>query len=197
MKCTNFQVAEEAEPVDNPFEGKEPEMFEPMFIPSPPDRITNLTKMASAKGQHDLDAAEVVAEEAREVPYYLPPQPPPANGAGAPLSYGQVIATYDPKEGEVVPAGVLPMNVEITSRGSDRLRSLPQFGPFKGEHPPPVPSVVNVEDIPQLRPKRSPHHEPGHEGNEHDHHHSEHKNDATRNLATFVGFITFLTIIFF
>lgn len=175
-------------------------MFEPMFIPSPPDRITNLTKMGSGKVQHNVDAAEAASEEAGEVPYYLPPQPPPANGAspGAPVSYSQILVTYDPKDGEVVPAGVLPMNVELTSRGIDRLRSLPQFGPFKGEQSPPESNNDNVKDAPQLRTKRSPHHEPGHEGHDHDHHHHiEHKNGATRRVANFLGFITLLTIILY
>nr|CAD7445311.1 unnamed protein product [Timema bartmani] len=210
---------------DNPFEGQKSELFEPMFIPSPPDRIIgnqtvvkkpgalseDLTPPAVIQGKpsrpydvsgrthpdmrrplypnkktsnfhhpprgvdfrHQQSRDETPMAEERmdayyhnsrrgvfedETPmaaermetYYLPPQY--SAPRRAPIPPGAIV-TYD---GKPVVDGSLsspPNAPSAPHRGGSLalVRGTPQFGPFLGEVPPPVPDVVRPESIPQLR----------------------------------------------
>nr|CAD7590122.1 unnamed protein product [Timema genevievae] len=210
---------------DNPFEGQKSELFEPMFIPSPPDRIIGNQTVVKKPGalSEDLTPPAVIqrkpsrpydvsgrthpdmrrplypnkktsnfhhpprgvdfrhqqsrdetpmAEERMdayyhnsrrgvfedETPmaaermetYYLPPQYSPPRRAPIPPG---VIVTYD---GKPVVDGSLsspPNAPSAPHRGGSLalVQGTPQFGPFLGEVPPPVPDVVRPESIPQLR----------------------------------------------
>ncbi|XP_049956274.1 protein Skeletor, isoforms D/E-like [Schistocerca serialis cubense] len=223
---------------ENPFKGQRPELFEPMFIPSPPDRIinsntsnVNLKKPVSLpddlippaasihhrnsgqplrspphlfanrprpgnvrrplypnnnagtfrvpprgnvpsfrhqqKSEESQDETPMAAE--RLDTYYLPPveykassvrnhQPSISPSIDATIAPGTVV-TYDGKS--VVdaslassisnPPGESSSNYRSPSGTAALIRELPQFGPFRGEIPPPVPAVVQTENIPQLR----------------------------------------------
>nr|QUP51775.1 knickkopf 3 [Locusta migratoria] len=223
---------------ENPFRGQRPELFEPMFIPSPPDRIinsnasnVNLKKPVSLpddlippaasihhrnsgqplrnpphifgnrprpgnirrplypnnnvggfrapprgnvpsfrhqqKSEETQDETPMAAE--RLDTYYLPPveykagsvrnhQPSISPSVDATIAPGTVV-TYDGKS--VVdaslassisnPPGDSSSNYRSPSGTAALIRELPQFGPFRGEIPPPVPAVVQTENIPQLR----------------------------------------------
>ncbi|XP_068084801.1 protein Skeletor, isoforms D/E-like [Anabrus simplex] len=224
---------EKEERKDNPFEGQQPESFEPMFIPSPPDRIVgqqNGSKLANKKSgviaeglippaaslnhRNSIQTSRVpgqplarprpgavrrpaysdnvppafrvpiragspsfrhkqIADDAQdETPmaaermdtYYLPPadysldeqQGNPPN-VEAQIPPGAVI-TYD---GKPVVDVSLASSISDPSMGStsfqspsgtaDLIKGTPQFGPYRGEVPPPVPSVVRPESIPQLQ----------------------------------------------
>lgn len=177
------------------------QMFEPMFIPSPPDSVhkhikkptgyeleTNLQKKknyyrkpirqsmiiirhrpvtASFRSQQDDTQDETAMAAERMDTYYLPPSGPVY---GLSQNGGQVevptnnddgiatIVTYDGKpvsDSDLVPP-VPNMQAQkfgnYNSKGSsDLLKNTPQFGPYRGEIPPPVPEDVKPENIPQLQ----------------------------------------------
>jgi hypothetical protein len=134
------------------------EMFEPMFIPSPLDSnqkhskkpTTEPVKKVSRKPPRRVivvrrptyqeeDEDELMDEAAQESAdsFYVAPRK------------RTTLLTYDgkPVTGADVPA--VPPPPRTPSRGSAVLQSGPQFGPFRGEKPPPVPTTVS-DDIPQL-----------------------------------------------
>ncbi|GLH12658.1 Protein Skeletor, isoforms B/C [Gryllus bimaculatus] len=178
---------------ENPFEGQRPETFEPMFIPSPPDRISQQNasdaKRAAAapaqkqsarprprpaaapprlapsfRSQQPAAAADAAGEMAmaaeRMDTYYLPPvgYAKERPGAAADIPPGAVVA-YD---GKSVVDVSLASSIADPSASTDAgrrnppgtaelIKGTPQFGPYHGEVPPPVPKVVHPESIPQLQ----------------------------------------------
>lgn len=202
-------VIAEEERKDNPFQGQEPETFEPMFIPSPPDRN-------AAQNSSDIKKpilAEELTPPVAHVNHRHSPQPSRMNGypfmmirprpglvrrplfpsnivppfripvrGGSPtFRYQQaddytedetpmaaermdsylppidssipsgVVVTYDGKSVESIPpAPIAIKNIRVPLGTADLIRGTPQFAPFRGEIPPPVPDVISPENIPQL-----------------------------------------------
>lgn len=194
---------------DNPFQGQEPETFEPMFIPSPPDR--NAARNAS-------DKKPILAEELTPPAAHLnyrpslhpyrrnghpfmvirprpglvtrpllptnivPPFRIPVRGGSPTFRYQQsdgdtedetpmaaermdsylapgdssiapsVVVTYDGKSvtSSVALTPVVIQNIRHPAGTADLVRGTPQFAPFRGEIPPPVPDMISPENIPQL-----------------------------------------------
>lgn len=177
------------------------QMFEPMFIPSPPDSVhkhikkptgyefeTNLQKKknyyrkpirqsmiiirrrpvtASFRSQQDDTQDEIAMAAERMDTYYLPPSGPvyglSQNGGQVevPVNNDEGIATIVTYDGKPVSDSNLVPPIPRTqaqkfgtfrSKGSsDLLKNTPQFGPYRGEIPPPVPENVKPENIPQLQ----------------------------------------------
>ncbi|XP_054288516.1 protein Skeletor, isoforms D/E-like [Macrosteles quadrilineatus] len=115
----------------------------------------------SSRSQEDsLDETPMAAE--RMDTYYLPPSGPiygvsqsgqvaiPANiDSGTPT-----LLTYDGKPvsgNNVVPPPLNHGTLKRKSSSAELLRSTPQFGPFRGDVPPPVPDNIRPENIPQLK----------------------------------------------
>jgi hypothetical protein len=62
-----------------------------------------------------------------------------------------VVVTYDGKSVvSIPPAPVAIKNIRVPLGTEDLIRGTPQFAPFRGEIPPPVPDVISPENIPQL-----------------------------------------------
>lgn len=139
------------------------EMFEPMFIPSPLDSNAKHNKKATtepvkkirkpvrqvivrkpvydeASFRSEPDDEEAMADEKMET-YYNPGSRP--------------ILTYDGKQvaGSVAPP--VPPPSKSRPKGTEQLKHSPQFGPFKGEIPPPVPKKV-PGNFPQLKEPSRP-----------------------------------------
>lgn len=195
---------------DNPFRGQQPEMFEPIFVPSPPDRN-------SARNGSDVKnpiLADELTPPAVHLNHRYSPQsnrkngqpfmmihprpglmrrplfpnnivPPfriPVRGGSPTFRYQQsddytedetpmaaermdsylppadisipsgVAVTYDGKSvaSSIPPAPVAVKNIRGPLGTADLIRATPQFAPFQGEIPPPVPNVISPEKIPQL-----------------------------------------------
>jgi hypothetical protein len=204
------EVIEVEERKDNPFKGQEPETFEPMFIPSPPDR--NAARNASAS-KKPLLAEELTPPLAHlnhrqslqphrknghpfmvirprpglvNRPLFpnniLPPFRIPVRGGSPTFRYQQsdgdtedetpmaaermdsylsladssitpsVVVTYDGKSvtSSIPLAPVVVQNIRHPVGTADLIRGTPQFAPFRGEIPPPVPDMISPENIPQL-----------------------------------------------
>lgn len=192
---------------DNPFQGQEPETFEPMFIPSPPDR--NAARNASKKPILAEELTPPVAHVNRQSmqphrrnghpfmvirprpglvtrPLFpnniLPPFRIPIRGGSPTFRYQQsdgdtedetpmaaermdsylspgdssitpsVVVTYDGKSvtSSIPLAPVAIQNIRHPAGTADLIRGTPQFAPFQGEIPPPVPDLISPENIPQL-----------------------------------------------
>ena len=194
---------------DNPFQGQEPETFEPMFIPSPPDR--NAARNASNKKPilaDELTPPAVHLNHRQSLqphrrnghPYMVirprpglvtrplfptnivPPFRIPVRGGSPSFRYQQsdgdtedetpmaaermdsylvpgdssiapsVVVTYDGKSvtSSVPLAPVVIQNMRHPAGTADLIRGTPQFAPFRGEIPPPVPDMISLENIPQL-----------------------------------------------
>jgi len=203
-------VIAEEERKDNPFRGQQPETFEPMFIPSPPDRnaarngsdvkkpilaeeltppVSHLNHRHSPQPnrkngnpfmmirprpglvrrplfpnnivppfriptrggsptfryqQSDDYTEDEIPMAAEHMDSYLPP----ADGSILP----GVVVTYDGKSvaSSIPPAPVVIKNIRRPVGTADLIRGTPQFAPFRGEIPPPVPDIISPENIPQL-----------------------------------------------
>jgi hypothetical protein len=195
---------------DNPFQGQQPETFEPMFIPSPPDRNaaqngSNVKKpilaeeltppVAHLNHHHSLEpnrknGQPIVMIHQRpglvRRPLFpnniMPPFRIPVRGGSPTFRYQQsddytedetpmaaermdsyispadgsipsgVVVTYDGKSVassiSLAPAAI--KDIRHPSGTADLIRATPQFAPFRGEIPPPVPNVISPENIPQL-----------------------------------------------
>jgi len=194
---------------DNPFQGQEPETFEPMFIPSPPDR--NAARNVSDKKPI---LAEGLTPPVAHLNYrpslhphrrnghpfmvirprpglvtrpllptnIVPPFRIPVRGGSPTFRYQQsdgdtedetpmaaermdsylapgdssiapsVVVTYDGKSvtSSVALTPVVIQNIRHPAGTADLVRGTPQFAPFRGEIPPPVPDMISPENIPQL-----------------------------------------------
>lgn len=194
---------------NNPFQGQQPETFEPIFIPSPPDR--NAAQNGSNVKKPIL--AEELTPPAAHLNHRHSPEPNRKNGqpfmmihprpglvrrplfpnnimppfripvrGGSPTfryqqsddytegetpmaaermdsylplddsSIPSVVVTYDGKsvESSIPPAPAAMRDVRFPVGTADLIRATPQFAPFQGEVPPPVPNVISPESIPQL-----------------------------------------------
>lgn len=211
---------------ENIFEGQQPELFEPIFIPSPPDRITNYNHSskphkntvslphnltppvttpfrnrkpnphpmrssipslrrpiyptniaqqlrAPSRGSspsfrfqqilEDVQDETAMAAERLDT-YYLPPVEYPSGNiksqkpnVEATIPPGTVV-TYDGKSvvdvslaSSITNPSVRSPNNQNPSGTAALIRETPQFGPFRGEIPPPVPEIIQPDKIPQLR----------------------------------------------
>ena len=196
----------EDERKENPFQGQQPETFEPMFIPSPPDRRngSNTKKPLPDEGLappisplHHRNSPQTNRKNVHQYSI-IRPRPglvrrplypnniiPPFRIRGSPtFRYQQneealedemamaadrmdsyylppgdtsvspgVVVTYDGKSvtdaGLAAPLGIKSTRVPMGT--ADFIRGTPQFVPYRGEIPPPVPDVISPENIPQLR----------------------------------------------
>lgn len=122
---------------------------------------------ASFRSQQDDTQDETAMAAERMDTYYLPPSGPvyglSQNGGQVEVSVNNddgapTIVTYDGKtvsDSDLVPpvpSSQAQQFGNYKSKGSsDLLKNTPQFGPYRGEIPPPVPEDVKPENIPQLR----------------------------------------------
>lgn len=195
---------------DNPFQGQQPETFEPMFIPSPPDRNaarngSNVKKpilaeeltppAAHLNHRHSLEPKRKNGQPFMMIhprpglvrrPLFpnniVPPFRIPVRGGSPTFRYQQsddytedetpmaaermdsylppadssipsgVVVTYDGKSvaSSIPPAPAAIKDIRHPVGTADLIRVTPQFAPFRGEIPPPVPNVISPENIPQL-----------------------------------------------
>lgn len=156
------------------------ETFEPMFIPSPKDYLltkevfpTNHAKedrphpiymktdttLFSQKPSEKNKPADLVMESDRVSPHYLPPDPKLPKEHSQKLSNSETFTTYD---GKTVSAETLTSVVDnkttklFSSKlpaNTEQLLRTPQFGPFKGNFPPPV--EKHISEDPNLPEKDS------------------------------------------
>lgn len=164
--------------------------FEPMFVPSPPDRnqskklkkkVIQSRRIKPRLEEADEDVMEAAADGIDA--YYLPasssilsqrPKALKPTDAGA-LVTADGTQVLDANLARSIPKVSEPVRSRVSS---DALSRMPQFGRFRGELPPPIPGNVRTDGVPQLsgqrpsgntrlalveRSKRSPHHVPGHE----------------------------------
>lgn len=108
-----------------------------------------------------VDETPMAAE--RMDTYYLPPSGPvygltQNEQVAAPTSFGRGVSTlltYDGKQvslNNVVPPPSDPaMYNKRRSSTAELIRSTPQFAPFRGDIPPPIPENIRPENIPQLK----------------------------------------------
>ena len=148
----NSEMQQDEPPRETP-EYRSIDNFEPIFIPSPPDRNsskkTKKQKNRSKVRLDDLDDMEMAAD--RLDSYYLPPN------AAAKIDELDTLITYDGKrvkDPNLVRS--VPKNAERPRKKltSDLLSRTPQFGRFRGDLPPPVPGEVRTEDLAQLERRR-------------------------------------------
>lgn len=134
--------------------------FEPMFIPSPLDstndthvyKISSVAKLTAELPDMNVEEGDdklALAAE-RVDTYYLPPDKP--SSSQRPLPSGAVV-TYDGKA-VLDTSLVSPPKLEArdnlrSSHGLSKtetlIRNTPQFGPFRGEMPPPIPDYLQAE----------------------------------------------------
>lgn len=153
--------------------------FEPMFIPSPPDSTNSsiIRKSIDLKNYHMRSGAlidqepEAASAERLDI-YYLPPDPK-KRPIITPVvkTDGPVVVTYDGKPVlDPSLANGAPSNLDSSdedvhrtilgiSKTEQLIRSTPQFAPFRGEIPPPVPDVI-PSDAPQLSKRGQQSHRP-------------------------------------
>jgi hypothetical protein len=201
-------VIADEERKDNPFHGQVPETFEPMFIPSPPDRngaqnSSNIKKpilveeltppvahlnhrhspQPSRKNEYPFIMIRPRPGLVRRplFPNIVPPFHIPVRSGSPTFRYQQtddytedetpmaaermdsylppidsslspgVAVTYDGKSVlSIPPAPVAIKSIRVPVGTADLIRETPQFAPFRGEIPPPVPDVISPENIPQL-----------------------------------------------
>lgn len=98
----------------------------------------------------DIDA---MAAERMDT-YYLPPSGP-VYGLSRQVSVPATLLTYDGKPvsaNNVVPPPRSPgTGSKKKSSLAELVRNTPQFGPFRGDFPPPIPHDIRPENIPQLK----------------------------------------------
>ena len=156
----NSEVMLQDEGIKETSEYRSIDNFEPMFIPSPPDR--NSSKKMKKKAQtnrskvrlDDLDDMEMAADKLDS--YYLPPSSALTVAKIDELS-SETLITYDGKRvKDSNLARSVPKNAERPRKmsNSDALSRTPQFGMFRGDLPPPIPGDVRTEDLAQLERRR-------------------------------------------
>ncbi|KAG8234228.1 hypothetical protein J437_LFUL007733 [Ladona fulva] len=121
-------------------DNRQTESLEPIFVPSPPDLLsTNITSSSDAgEEETKMEANERVNS------YSLPPKPQPAK-----------VVSYDGKTIDPSLTSVGLPEREGSPRSARPIQSTPQFGPFLGEAPPPVPADVVPASLPQLKSGKS------------------------------------------
>ncbi|XP_023290274.1 protein Skeletor, isoforms B/C [Orussus abietinus] len=141
--------------------------FEPVFVPSPPDRVVGrkrpVKKVQSSRGKTRLDELDDMETAADRLDSrYLPPGDSSADElpAGTFVTYdGKRVrdpglarsASSNPKISGQIATSRFP----LSSTTADLLTGTPRFGKFMGELPPPVPGDVQPGQNPQLSLKDS------------------------------------------
>lgn len=142
--------------------------FEPMFIPSPLDSVNSSHKNRMRDSDlingdlHDMEVEEgddklAMAGE-RVDAYYLPPD---TRKKPAKIYPEGSVVTYDGKavlDMSLVnlppppppPKGKITYSAGHLSRSEQLVRNSPQYGPFTGEMPPPIPEFVGADGAPQF-----------------------------------------------
>ncbi|XP_046383111.1 protein Skeletor, isoforms B/C [Ischnura elegans] len=141
-----FPIKTKKKKIGNLFGRQNTESLEPIFIPSPPDLIAQRENITSIK-REDVNIHEEetkMAANERVDSYSLPPR-----------SHSSPVVSYDGKQIDPSLTSVVSPDREGNSRSrrpsSAKIQSTPQFGPFLGEVPPPVPVDVVPSSLPQLR----------------------------------------------
>ncbi|KAK1125042.1 hypothetical protein K0M31_006380 [Melipona bicolor] len=139
-----------------PSNHKPADIFEPVFIPSPPvPTVATMKKSTKKKSTNsktrpgDADDMEMAAD--RMNTYYLPPSHLPSPSS-------EVLITFDGKalKDSSLVRSISEIEEHSKSKlSSDILSRTPQFGRFKGELPPPIPGEVR-SDRSQLEKRRLP-----------------------------------------
>lgn len=119
------------------------------------DNVTKLVGLFSNKNTEKEVPGDLMMESDRISPHYLPPDPklPKEHSQKLSSSSDQTFTTYD---GKTVSAATLTSISDGTKGPSklfsaklpatfEKLLKSPQFGPFKGEIPPPVEAHINKE----------------------------------------------------
>lgn len=140
--------------------------FEPMFIPSPPDSVNSSHKRRMPDlingDLHDMEVEEgddklAMAGE-RVDAYYLPPdtrkKPSKIYPEGSVVTYdGKAVldmSLVNLPPPPPPPKGKITYSAGHLSRSEQLVRNSPQFGPFTGEMPPPIPEFVGADGAPQF-----------------------------------------------
>ncbi|XP_071441647.1 protein Skeletor, isoforms B/C [Hetaerina americana] len=132
--------------IGNLFGRQNTESLEPIFIPSPPDLIRQRENVTSIKREDVIIPEEEtkMAANERVDSYSLPPR-----------SHSSPVVSYDGKQIDPSLTSAVSPDREGNSRSkrpsSTKIQNTPQFGPFLGEVPPPVPVDVIPASLPQLR----------------------------------------------
>ncbi|KAE8752192.1 Skeletor [Frankliniella occidentalis] len=112
----------------------------------------------------DMQDETMMAAERMDT-YYLPPSAPAQpqqsysghHQQGLP-SLPHTIVTYDGKAVDPAVAASIPNpppeSQSHSPSSADLVRGTPQFGPFLGEAPPPIPAAPSPLDLPQLQPQQ-------------------------------------------
>ncbi|XP_044727067.1 protein Skeletor, isoforms D/E-like [Chrysoperla carnea] len=168
------------------------ETFEPMFIPSPPDsrhqQQQSVQIVDETQNSIPENFDEMVMAAERIDSFYLPPptvhlktkQHQQQQKPDLSVPNGSIV-TYDGQLlSDISLSPPLPAFPSSTSQNAglskieQLVRNTPQFVPFKGELPPSVPDIIQIDSLPQLksntklikssprRKRRSPHHTPEH-----------------------------------
>ncbi|XP_048506172.1 protein Skeletor, isoforms B/C isoform X1 [Athalia rosae] len=160
---------------DIPENGKEYrplDSFEPMFVPSPPDRNQSKKRNQMMRKKAQLlinkqrlndESTDMETAADRLEAYYLPAVP--AGAVENPAGLKPTRLNKEVNEGRLVTADGTQVQDQNLARSiprvsSERLRSrissdalsrTPQFGQFRGELPPPIPGDLRTDNIPQLQ----------------------------------------------
>ncbi|KAK3915806.1 Protein Skeletor, isoforms D/E [Frankliniella fusca] len=90
--------------------------------------------------------------------YYLPPSAPQQHNGHQQQGLPHTIVTYDGKAVDAAIAASIPNpppeSPPHSPSSADLVRGTPQFGPFLGEAPPPIPAAPSPLDLPQLQPQQ-------------------------------------------
>lgn len=113
---------------------------------------------ADKDASNDAEDETMMAAERMDT-YYLPPSPPAYAPAAISAPLQSRIVTYDGKPVDAAIAATIPKPPPDMIRSpstADLVRGTPQFGPFLGEAPPPVPAAPSPLDLPQLHSPPAP-----------------------------------------
>lgn len=103
-----------------------------------------------SKNNMDKDVPDMVMESDKVSPHYLPPDPKLPNEHSQKILNEQTFTTYDGKTVSAATLTSVPDVNKTTTKlfssklpaNSELLLKMPQFGPFKGEIPPPVDTLL-------------------------------------------------------
>lgn len=120
--------------------------------------VSKLTTLFSKKNMEKEVPGDLMMESDRISPHYLPPDPkvPKEHSQKLSTSNDQTFTTYDGKTVSAATLTSVPNGPKAPSKlfsaklpaNFEQLLKSPQFGPFKGEIPPPVAAHIN-KDVPE------------------------------------------------
>ncbi|XP_014365199.2 protein Skeletor, isoforms D/E isoform X1 [Papilio machaon] len=116
---------------------------------------SELNALFSKKNMNKVMSSDLVMESDRVSPQYLPPDPKLPKEHSQKLSVEQTFTTYDGKTISAATLTSLPdinkVNTKLFSSklpaNTELLLKMPQFGPFKGEIPPPVDEHIKKDSL--------------------------------------------------